>query len=84
LTLLAILLPSAGAALAGYRVHREYERNAERYAHMVPILSLITEQIEASNDVRTLAHWLEEASDVLLTENQDWHLAFLFRKLELP
>ena len=84
LTLFAIVFPAAGAALAGSRVHRDYERNAERYASMVPVLKIIIEQIESSNDISKLTHWMEKANEVLLSENQDWRMAFLFQKLELP
>lgn len=84
LTSMAIILPAVGAALAGIRIHHEYLRNAERYYHMAMHLSSISERIIEAKDMKTLTKLLEEANEMMLRENQDWRVVFLFQKLEPP
>jgi hypothetical protein len=81
-----IILPAVGAALAGIRIHREYLRNAERYAPMVRYLSMIRDQInlESDTDTENLTRLLEKANDMMLRENQDWRVVFNIPKLEAP
>ncbi len=81
---MATILPAVGAALAGIRVHREYLRNAERYSHMAAHLSSISERLKEAKDMKTLTRLLEEANELMLRENQDWRVVFLFQKLEAP
>jgi hypothetical protein len=84
LTFLAIILPTASAAFAGIRFHREYLRNAERYTHMARYLSTISEKIKKAQDMKTLAGILEEANEIMFLENWDWRVAFRLRKMEAP
>jgi len=84
LTSMAIILPAVGAALAGIRIHHEYLRNAERYDHMGMHLSSISERIREAKDMKTLTRLLEEANEMMLRENQDWRVVFIFQKLEAP
>ncbi|MCG2738354.1 MAG: hypothetical protein L6282_18385 [Candidatus Methanoperedenaceae archaeon] len=84
LTSMAIILPAVGAALAGIRIHHEYLRNAERYCHMGIHLSSVSERIREAKDMKTLTRLLEEANEMMLRENQDWRVVFLFQKLEAP
>ncbi|MDP2767730.1 MAG: SLATT domain-containing protein [Candidatus Methanoperedens sp.] len=81
-----IILPAVGAALAGIRIHREYLRNAERYAPMVRHLSIIRDQIKqiSDTDMENLTMLLEKANDMMLRENQDWRVVFTIPKLEAP
>lgn len=81
-----IILPAVGAALAGIRIHREYLRNAKRYAPMVRHLSMIREQIKlvSDTDMESLTKLLEKANDMMLRENQDWRVVFNIPKLEAP
>lgn len=81
-----IILPAVGAALAGIRIHREYLRNAKRYAPMVRHLSIIREQIKlvSDTDMESLTKLLEKANDMMLRENQDWRVVFTIPKLEAP
>lgn len=81
-----ITLPAIGAALAGIRIHREYLRNAERYAPMVRHLSIIRDQIKlvSDTDMESLTRLLEKANDMMLRENQDWRVVFNIPKLEAP
>jgi hypothetical protein len=81
---MAIILPAAGASLAGIRVHREYLKNAERYSHMAEYLSSIRDQIEHASRFEELTGLLEKANEVMLRENQDWRIVFVFQKLEAP
>lgn len=80
---LAIILPTASAALAGIRVHREYLRNAERYSHMGRYLSAISEQVKQAQDMVILTGILEEANEMIFLENWDWRAAFWLRKPEV-
>lgn len=81
---LAIILPASGAALAGIRVHREHLRNAEQYNHMESHLTEKYSQINEAKDMIELTELLEGANEIMLRENQDWRVVFLFQKLEAP
>ena len=81
---LAIILPTASAALAGIRVHREYLRNAERYSHMARYLSAIKEKIQKASDKKELEFILEELNEMIFLENWDWRAALWLRKTEAP
>jgi hypothetical protein len=81
---LAIILPASGAALAGIRVHREHLRNAEQYNHMQYHLAEKCNQINEAKDMVELTDLLEGANEIMLRENQDWRVVFLFQKLEAP
>jgi hypothetical protein len=83
LTFLAIVLPAVGAALAGIRAHREYLRNAERYAAMVRVLGEIGDEIEEAREWLALTDQLEMANEIMLRENQDWRVVFLYQKLRV-
>ncbi len=84
LALLAIVLPAIGAALAGFRIHKEYARNADRYAEMVRALTPIEEKVRNAPDPGTLAEALREANDIMLRENQNWRIDFRFQNLRIP
>ena len=81
---LAIILPASGAALAGIRVHRGHLRNAEQYNHMEYHLAEKYNQINEAIDMVELTDLLEGANEIMLRENQDWRVVFLFQKLEAP
>jgi hypothetical protein len=81
---LAIILPALGAALADIRIHREYSRNAERYAHMARQMESLSKQITRTRDMNELRPLLEEANEVMLREQQDWRVVVLFQELEAP
>lgn len=81
---IAIIFPAIGAALAGFRMQREYLRNAERYSNMAYHLAIISNQIKQERDQKTLISLLEQANEVMLRENQDWRVVVLFQKLEPP
>jgi hypothetical protein len=80
----AIILPALGAALADIRIHREYSRNAERYAHMARLLTSLDHQIARTRDMSELLPLLEEANEVMLREQQDWRVVVLFQEIEAP
>ncbi len=80
----AIILPALGAALADIRIHREYSRNAERYAHMARLLTSLEQQIARARDMAELLPLLEEANEVMLREQQDWRVVVLFQQIEAP
>jgi hypothetical protein len=82
LAALTIVLPAVGAAMAAIRVQREYQKNSERYLHIMRHLSTIRNQIHHAPDLRTLCEFLEEMNEVTLREQQDWRIIFSFREIE--
>jgi hypothetical protein len=80
----AIILPALGAALADIRVHREYSRNAERYAHMARQMESLGQQIARTRTMFEMLPLLEEANEVMLREQQDWRVVVLFQEMEAP
>jgi hypothetical protein len=47
-------------------------------------LSRSGEQIKKAGDMEKLIPLLQEANELMLRENQDWRVVFLFQKLEAP
>jgi hypothetical protein len=82
LAALTIVLPAVGAAMAAIRVQREYQKNSERYLHIMRHLSSIRNQIHDAPDLPGLCGYLEEMNEVTLREQQDWRIIFRFREIE--
>ncbi|WAI00426.1 hypothetical protein [Methanogenium organophilum] len=82
LAFFTITLPAAGSAIAALRLQREYQRNAERYAHTVRHLTAIRNQVQHAKDMKDLCEFLEEMNEVTLREQQDWRIIFRFRQVE--
>jgi hypothetical protein len=77
-----ITLPAVGSAIAALRLQREYQRNAERYAHTVRHITAIRNQIQHAKNMEFLCEFLEEMNEVTLREQQDWRIIFRFRQVE--
>ncbi|KAF1076155.1 hypothetical protein [Methanogenium sp. MK-MG] len=77
-----ITLPAVGSAIAALRLQREYQRNAERYAHTVRHITAIRNQIQHAKNMKYLCEFLEEMNEVTLREQQDWRIIFRFRQVE--
>ena len=82
LAFFTITLPAVGSALAALRLQREYQRNAERYAHTVRHITAIRNQIQHAKNMKDLCQFLEEMNEVTLREQQDWRIIFRFRRVE--
>ncbi|WFN34457.1 hypothetical protein L1S32_11555 [Methanogenium sp. S4BF] len=82
LAFFTITLPAVGSAIAALRLQREYQRNAERYAHTVRHITAIRNQIQHAKNMKDLCDYLEEMNEVTLREQQDWRIIFRFRRVE--
>lgn len=82
LAFFTITLPAVGSAIAALRLQREYQRNAERYAHTVRHITAIRNQIQHAKNMKELCEFLEEMNEVTLREQQDWRIIFRFRRVE--
>jgi len=71
LSIVAITLPAAGAAVGGYRALLEQSRIAARSRAMAQHLSSIIEQPVADTPEAFRKH-LEQIQDVMLIESEDW------------
>ena len=78
----SLILPAVGAALAGIRSHREYQRHSDRYRKMARHLSRITRRFEALQDIKGLPALLAKANEVMLNEHQDWRLTVVIHTPE--
>jgi hypothetical protein len=72
LTLAAIVLPAAGAALGGLRSHREYSRLARISRGMTLALTDLGSRFTAAKGSEELTALLHEADNLMMRENQDW------------
>ncbi|HEX9700907.1 MAG TPA: hypothetical protein VGD06_15735, partial [Acidobacteriota bacterium] len=84
LVFLAIVLPGAGAALGGYRAHREYSRLAKRSAGMALELRELAARLDEVRDPESLGNVLREAEQLMLIEVQDWLMLMRFVPVEPP
>ena len=84
LVFLAIVLPGAGAALGGYRAHREYSRLAKRSAGMALELRELATRLDEVRDPESLGNVLREAEQLMLIEVQDWLMLMRFVPVEPP
>jgi len=84
LLVVVIVFPAIGAAIAGIRMHHEYQRNADQYSSMSRHLSVIREELIQTDDIETVRELAEEAREVMLHEHQQWREVFKFRQLEAP
>lgn len=84
LTILAILLPAVGAALGGFRSHREFSRLAKRSRNMVQELSELRERLAEAEDPESLRRILRETEETMLGETQDWLMLMRFVPVQYP
>ena len=84
LLFLAIVLPGAGAALGGYRAHREYSRLAKRSAGMALELRDLAARLDEVHDPESLGNVLRETEHLMLVEVQDWLTLMRFVPVEPP
>ena len=72
LLFLGLVLPGAGAALGGFRAHREYSRIAKRSAAMAATLTSMEQRLEAPDADLRLEEHLRQMEQVMIGEVQDW------------
>jgi hypothetical protein len=72
LTLLAIALPTAGAALTGLESHFEYSKIARRSTYMVSHLVDLENKLDGVKSIKELAKLVDETENLMLQENSDW------------
>jgi len=84
LTFGAIVLPAVGAALGGFRAHREYSRLSKRSRSMAQGLRRLKRRFVGVSDPDQLAPLLRETERVMLSETQDWLALMEFVPVEPP
>lgn len=72
LLFLGLVLPGAGAALGGFRAHREYSRIARRSAAMASALAALERHLETTETEARLEEHLRQVEQVILGEVLDW------------
>jgi hypothetical protein len=84
LTFAAIILPAVGAALGGFRSHREYSRLGKRSRNMVIELRKLRERLDDAESVDEIRRVLAEAEEMMLGETQDWLMLMKFVPVQYP
>ncbi len=82
LTLLAIGLPTMGAALAGLRSHFEFNKIASRSAMMASHLGDLEKDLARVQSIDELGKIVEEAETLMLQENSDWYFTIGMHHIE--
>jgi hypothetical protein len=80
----AVVLPAVGAALGGFRAHREYSRLSKRSRSMAHGLRRLKRRFVGVSDPDQLAALLRETERVILSETQDWLALMEFVPVEPP
>jgi hypothetical protein len=82
---LAIVLPGVGAAMGGFRTHREYSRLAKRSRNMDQALANVVSDLQSAAEMpETLASALRRTEQLLLSEVQDWLMLMRFAVVQPP
>lgn len=83
LVVLALALPAFGAAFAGIRAEREYERNAERYRQMRRQLQELHRRAENVESIEELQALAEQVELAMAQENRDWYWLMSFQDVRV-
>ena len=81
---LAIVLPGLGAAMGGFRAHREYSRLAKRSRCMARELRDLDGELAEVETPETLAAALRTAEEFMVQETQDWLMLMRAAPLKQP
>jgi hypothetical protein len=84
LTAVAAAFPALGAAAAAISGQAEYVRTQRRSERMAERLGAMERKIPPNAGSDQLALLAEEATELMSSELQDWHVTFRVRPLELP
>jgi hypothetical protein len=72
LGMLAIVLPAIGAAMGGFRAHREYSRLAKRSLNMAQELDRLGAELADAGSPEAVEALLHTAEEFTVGETQDW------------
>jgi hypothetical protein len=84
LTFLALVLPAAGAAMGGFRAHREYSRLSKRSRNMAHALQELDDRVAEIKEPEQLARILRQVEEVMVGEVQDWLMLMRASRVETP
>jgi hypothetical protein len=84
LTFAAILLPAVGAAIGGFRSHREFSRLGKRSRYMCQELRQLRERLTEAEDPASIRQALLEMEETVLGEAQDWLMLMRFVPVQYP
>ncbi len=82
ISVIAVTLPAAAAAMNGYRLLMEFSRIASRSSVMADHLSTLNDQYQSVKTHEELESMLLAAKSLMLTESQDWVRLMSFAELE--
>ncbi|MBZ5606834.1 MAG: SLATT domain-containing protein [Acidobacteriia bacterium] len=68
----ATILPAGGAAVAGFRAFREYNRTSLQYAAMKKSLGRLAADMDKINTPQALIQLLQDADHAIIREHQGW------------
>ena len=72
LTVVAVTLPAAAAAVGGYRILMEYARISARSDTMAELLGQLETKSSAINTTEGLEMLLRQGEDIMLAESKEW------------
>jgi hypothetical protein len=75
LSLIAIFMPAFGAAAAGLKVNREFERNSRRYLQMAQSIGYIAEELECTIGHKAFLKLIKSMDEMTFFEHQDWRVS---------
>lgn len=79
---LTITLPAFGAAISAIRVHGEYNRNSDRYSHIVRHLTAIKTEMKYISGMSELCSLVKEVNEMTFREVHDWKIIFRYADIE--
>jgi len=72
LIFLGITLPGLGAALGGYRAHKDYARTIKNSENMLMVIPILQRSLRDSSNEQQVTNMLHTTEDVMLQETQGW------------
>jgi len=82
LTVIAVTLPAAAAAVGGFRLLMEFSRIASRSTVMVARLQRLEAKFPEVRDSGQLASLLASIEGIMLSESRDWQSLMVHADLE--
>lgn len=76
--------PALGAAVFGMRGHGEHLLAASRSANTASSLAANSQKLEQVRDIETLASELERTAEIMLSDLNEWTVAYSERSLQVP
>jgi len=72
LVFLGITLPGLGAALGGYRAHKDYARTIKNSENMLMVIPILQRSLRDASNEQQVTNMLHTTEDVMLQETQGW------------